>query len=244
MRLFFRTLFLSATETKMKDGRTHLAHKAEHAVDMDSGAVVAVVLHEANAGDTQTLGPTLIQTDRNLRGQPDVVQPLQELVADKGYRSNGTISELHEAYMRTYVSEPARGRRNWKGEVFERKAVHANRRRIRGDRGKWLLRRRGELLERPFAHCCNTGGMRRTHLRGHENIPKRLLVHVTGCNLALLMRSRYRFGPPKRFFDRLSSLLQALCGHVHASWDCCRPCGAAGDGLFTAGRSGLMAAAA
>jgi transposase len=230
--------------TKMKDGRTHLAHKAEHAVDMESGAVVAVVLHKADAGDTQTLTPTLVQAEANLRGQPGVVQPLRELVADKGYHSNDTVSGLHEACVRSYISEPARGRRNWKGKACERDATYANRRRIRGERGKWLLRRRGELLERPFAHCYNTGGMRRTHLRGHENILKRLLVHVAGCNLGLLMRRIYRFGTPKGFFERLSSLLQALRGHVHALWDCCQSCGAAGDGLFTAGRSGPVAAAA
>jgi len=202
--------------TKMKDGRTHLAHKAEHAVDLDTGAVVAVVLHKANAGDTQTLLPTLEQAAANVDGQPGVVQPIQEVVTDKGYHSNETATSLVEAGIRTYFSEPDRPRRNWKGKAFERQAVYANRRRIRGERGKRLLRRRGELLERPFAHCYETGGMRRTHLRGHENILKRLLVHVAGCNLGLLMRRRYHFGTPKGLAEALSSLFNALVRCIHA----------------------------
>ena len=202
--------------TKMKDGRTHLAHKAEHAVDLDTGAVVAVVLHKANAGDTQTLLPTLEQAVANVDGQPGVAQPIEEVVTDKGYHSNETVSALTEAGIRPYFSEPDRPRRNWKGKAFERHAVYANRRRVRGERGKRLLRRRGELLERPFAHCYETGGMRRTHLRGHENILKRLLVHVAGCNLGLLMRRRYHFGSPKGLFEALSSLFDALAHRFHA----------------------------
>jgi len=201
--------------TKMKDGRTHLAHKAEHAVDMDTGAVVAVVLHKANEGDTQTLLPTLSQALTNVEGRPGVVRPVEEVVTDKGYHSNETVSALTEACVRAYLSEPDRGRRNWRGQPFEQQAVYANRRRIRGDRGKRLLRRRGELVERPFAHCYETGGMRRTHLRGHENILKRLLVHVAGCNLGLLMRRRYRFGTPKGLSELLSSLTNALSRLAH-----------------------------
>ena len=208
--------------TKMKDGRTHLAHKAEHAVDMDTGAVVAVTMQKADAGDTQTLMDTLSQTLQNVNGQPGVTEPVAEVVADKGYHSNETTSALREAGVRSYLSEPERGRRNWQGKPFEQASVYANRRRIRGVRGKRLLRRRGELVERPFAHCYETGGMRRTHLRGHENILKRVLVHVAGCNLGLLMRHRYHYGTPRGLSERLSWLFGSFSWFVHGLLSFCQ----------------------
>lgn len=192
--------------TKMKDGRTHLAHKAEHAVDMETGAVVAVTMQEADKGDTQTLMDTLAQVTENLDNLHLKKEPLQEVVADKGYHCNESASALAEMGIRSYLSEPDRGRRKWDGKETEQAAVYANRRRIQGVRGKRLLRRRGEFVERPFAHCYETGAMRRTHLRGHENILKRILVHVAGCNLGLLMRRNFGFGSPRGLSDLLSSL--------------------------------------
>ena len=166
---------------KMKDGRTHLAHAAEHAVDLETGAIVAVTVQDADVGDTTTLVETLtMAADQLARVAPT---GLTEIVADKGYHSNQTLVEFAEAGVRSDVSEPDRGRRNWPGQAAAKRAVHANRRRIRGARGTRLLRQRGELLERPNAHLYETGGMRRVHLRGHPNILKRLLVHVCGFNL-------------------------------------------------------------
>ena len=207
---------------KMKDGRTHLAHKAEHAVDLDTGAIVAVTLQGADQGDTTTVNTTLVESGENLRDvtqdptTADCIQGdiLQEVVADKGYHSNDTTRDLAEAEIRTYISEPDRGRRNWEGKAQEQAAVYANRRRIRGRRGKRLLRRRGELLERPFAHCYETGGMRRTHLRHHANILKRLLVHVAGFNLGLAMRSLFGIGKPRCLQDGLSTAMKALCAAI------------------------------
>ena len=193
--------------TKMKDGRTHLAHKAEHAVDLETGAIVAVTLQPANAGDTTTVKKTLDETEANLADVGDDPQTsghlssakVREVVADKGYHSNDTMCHLREERkVRSYVSEPTyRGRRRWKDKASEQAAVYANRRRVRGRRGKALLRKRGELLERPFAHCYETGGLRRTHLKGHARILKRLLIHVAGCNLALLMRTQFGLGTPR-----------------------------------------------
>ena len=123
---------------------------------------------------------------------------VREVVADKGYHSNDTMRHLQERQVRSYVSEPNyRGKRRWKGKAPEQAAVYGNRRRIRGQRGKALLRKRGELLERPFAHCYETGGLRRTHLKGHARILKRLLIHVAGCNLALVMRTLFGLGTPR-----------------------------------------------
>lgn len=189
-----------ARVAKMKDGRTHLAHKSEHAVDMDSGAILAVTLQPADRGDTTSIEETLVRAGDNIvdvlaRGADGQVSPqaLSEVVADKGYHSNAVLVERHPG-IRTYIAEPDRGRRNWKGRTAEREAVYANRRRIRGARGRRLMRKRGELIERSFAHCYDTGGMRRTHLRHHENILKRLLIHTAGFNLSLVLRKQFGLG--------------------------------------------------
>ena len=171
---------------KMKDGRTHLAHTSEHAVDLRTGAIVGVTVQDASVGDTTTLAETLITAAEQVEAVG--ARRIVEVVADKGYHSNETMVGFALSRVRSYVSEPDRGRRRWKGKTAARDAVYANRRRIRGARGKRLLRQRGERLERPNAHLYDTGGMRRVHLRGHSNILKRLLVHVCGFNLGLLMR--------------------------------------------------------
>lgn len=208
--------------TKMKDGRTRLAHKAEHAVDLDTGATLAVTLQPADRGDTTSIGHTLCEVMENLsevsKGdeRPMIVR---EVVTDKGYHSNNVAADLREAAIRTYISEPKRqGRRRWEGKHRERDAVYANRRRIRGERGKALLRRRGELLERPFAHHYDTGGMRRTHLRGHAKILKRLLVHSAGCNLALLMRRLFGIGKPRRLQGGRGTFAAAVARALCSLW--------------------------
>jgi transposase len=193
--------------TRMKDGRTHLAHKAEHAVDMETGAVVAVTVQPANAGDTQTVQETLAQAVEHIAvvaeavgevgGEPVVESGPAELVTDKGYHSREVIWTIQEAGIRTYISEPERGRQHWTGQQPEQNAVYGNRRRIRAERGKLLQRQRGEKLERVNAHLYETGRMRRVHLRGHTNILKRLLIHVGSLNLGLLMRSLFAYGTPR-----------------------------------------------
>jgi len=178
---------------------------AEHAVDLETEAIVSVTLQPADRGDCDSLDETLDVTVEALTevgldeeaGEHLSEHVLGETVTDKGYHSNRTMKEQRELGIRTYGSEPDRGRRNWKGKSAERDAVYANRRRIRGERGKRLLRKRGELLERPFAHCYDTGGMRQTHLRGHPNILKRLLIHVAGFNLGLVMRKLVGAGKPR-----------------------------------------------
>jgi transposase len=206
--------------TKMKDGRTHLSNKSEHAVDMDSGAVLAVTVQGADLGDTTTIDETLSETLLNLEAVKEDPQaeanlpeePLQALVADKGYHSASVVTELKEAGVRTYIPEPDRGRRRWKDKKREQAAVYANRRRVRGVQSKRIMKKRGELVERSFAHIYDRGGMRRTHLRGHENILKRLLIHVSGFNLGLMMRNLLGYGTPRGLRGRLSALLDSLLG--------------------------------
>ena len=180
--------------TKMKDGRTHLAHKLEQAVDLDTGAVVAVTVQTLDGGDTASLPVTLNEAERQLA---HVDTSCREVVADKGYHSNKTMTDVKERGLRSYVSEPARGRRKWKNKRDAQKATYDNRRRIRGRRGKRLLRHRGEKVERAFAHMLETGGLRRVYLRGQEEIRKRMLVHAAAFNLGLVMRMRFGFGTPR-----------------------------------------------
>lgn len=203
---------------KMKDGRTHLAHKAEHAVDLESGAVVAVTVQPADRGDTSSMENTLAEVYVGLQDvltDPEASDELRdtflaEIVADKGYHSNDLLRRRHEDGFRTYISEPDRGRRNWKNKQQERDAVCANRRRIRGDRGRRLLRQRAEKVERPMAHAYETGGMRRTHLRGHPNIQKRLLIHFAGLNLGLVMRKLLGRGTPRGLQGLRTAFLSLL----------------------------------
>src|SRR4030095_9461101 len=115
----------------------------------------------------------------------------------KGYHSREALRTIAEAGIRTYISEPERGRQRWKDQVPEQTAVYENRRRIRGERGKRLQSQRCEKLERVNAHLYETGRMRRVHLRGHSNILKRLLIHVGSLNLGLLMRSLFAYGTPR-----------------------------------------------
>jgi transposase len=206
--------------TKMKDGRTHLSNKSEHAVDMDSGAVLAVTVQGANLGDTTTIDETLSETLLNLEEVKEDPQAesnlpeelIQAVVADKGYHSAAVVTELIEMGIRTYIPEPDRGRRRWKGKKKEQAAVYANRRRVRGNRSKRIMRKRGELVERSFAHIYDRGCMRRTHLRGHENILKRLLIHISGFNLGLVMRNLLGYGTPRGLRGRLSALLESILG--------------------------------
>ena len=202
--------------TKMKDGRTHLSHKTEQAVDMATGAIVAVTIAEADRGDTTTITKTLAEAQSQIeyiQNSTNACQGgLQEVVADKGYHSTAVLLNVEAEGIRPYISEPNRGKRKWKGDLKARRAVYANRRRNRGERGKLMQRLRGERVERPFAHLYRTGHMRRTHLRGHENILKRLLLHSGALNLGLLMRQALGIGTPRGLQGRFRALLSLVVG--------------------------------
>ena len=202
-----------ARVAKMKDGRTHLAHKAEHAVDLATGAIVAVTLQGADQGDTTTIGETASAAVEPLAdAQAGVSEPqsLDEIIADQGYHSHLTMVDLDAGGIRSYIAEPDRGRRDWSKTAAAQAPVYANRRRMRGPRGRQLMRRRGETVERSFAHVSDTGGMRRTHRRGHTNILKRLLIHAGGFNLALVMRQLIGVGTPRGLQGRLAATIAAL----------------------------------
>lgn len=198
---------------RMKNGSTHMAHKVEHAVDMDSGAVVGVTVQAADKGDTTTIRETVHTAFHALldasgaHGDPSLRSSMfRSTVADKGYHSGAVLLDLADFGIRSYISEPERGKRNWKNNREEQLPTYANRSRIRGDHGKALLKKRGELVERSFAHCYETGAMRRLFLRQRENIAKRILVHVAGFNLSLIMRKIFGRGTPRGLGDILLNL--------------------------------------
>jgi transposase len=202
-----------AKVAKMKDGRTHLAHKAEHAVDLETGAIVAVTVQGADEGDTTTIVDTVTAAVEQVdaaQAEVDEPQPLEEIITDKGYHSNRIMVGLDALGVRSYVAEPARGRRDWSKEPEAQAPVYGNRRRIRGRRGRRLMRQRGERIERSFAHLYDTGGMRRTHLRGHTNILKRILIHAGAFNLGLVMRHLIGIGTPRGLQGRVAAVMATL----------------------------------
>jgi len=209
-----------AEVTKMKDGTTHLAYKTEQAVDLDTGAIVAITTHGGATGDSESVRETLPAAGFAVAEQIDTPtaqgaykvheQGMREVVTDKGYHSGAGLAEMSES-VRTYVSIPQQPRRNWEGKGEQQAAVYANRRRVEGERGKTLLRRRGELLERPFAHQYETGTMRRLHVRGRDNVAKRVLLQATAFNLALILRSITKAGTPKGLADIRRNLFFTLC---------------------------------
>lgn len=185
---------------KMKDGTTHLAYKPEHAVDLDTGAVVAADIHAADEGDTTTISKTLEAARDNLAAlgaEPTVENPA-ECIADKGYHSREVLKSLDDGPWKTRISEPKRqGFSRWHGDDAARRAVVNNRTRLGSGIAKEGFKLRAEIVERSFAHVLDRGGMRRTHLRGLENVQKRYLLHVAGHNLSLAMRQITGSGTPK-----------------------------------------------
>jgi transposase len=182
---------------KMKDGRTHLAYKAEHTVDLDSEFVLAAAVHTADQADPATLVQSVLQAQVNLV-LAGSAQEIEEAVADKGYHKAETLADCERCNTRTYIPEPKGKDYDWtdKPESW-RAATTANRRRVRGARSKRLQKQRSEFVERSFAHVCETGGGRRTWLRGLVNVTKRYVVQVAAHNLGLLLRKLFGVGKPR-----------------------------------------------
>jgi transposase len=186
---------------KMKDGRTHLAYKAEHVIDLESEFILDARVYHGNESDSATLLESVTSAQKNLE-EADVYRDIEEAVADKGYHKNETLADCREwgvFGLRTYIPEPdSPFERRWTDKPPEYKdAVYANRRRVKGNRSKRLQKKRSEFVERSFAHVCETGGARRTWLRGIEKINKRYKTHVAARNLGLLMRQLFGFGTPR-----------------------------------------------
>jgi transposase len=184
--------------TKMKDGRTHLAYKAEHTVDLDSEFVLAAAVYTADQADSATLVDSVLEAQINLV-RAGSEQEIEEAAADQGYHKAETLEQCERLHTRTYIPEPKRKDYNWQNKPESwKKATYRNRRRVKGNRSKRLQKKRSELVERSFAHVCETGGGRRTWLRGLEKVTKRYVVQVAAHNLGLLMRKLFGIGKPRR----------------------------------------------
>jgi len=183
---------------KMKDGATHLAYKAEHVVDLDTELIVAASIRHADEGDADTMVDSVIEAQTNL-SEAGIEVEIEEAVADKGYHATDTIELAESLGVRTYIPErKIQGHRNWRDVSEEKRlAVLNNRRRVRGARSKRLQRQRSELVERSFAHVCNTGGARRSWLCGIEKVHKRYLIAAVARNLGLVMRKLFGIGTPR-----------------------------------------------
>jgi transposase len=204
---------------KMKDGRTHLAYKAEHTVDLDSEFVLAAAVYPADQADSATLVESVLHAQANLV-QAGSEQEIEEAVADKGYHKAETLAECQELNTRTYIPEPQGKNYNWenKPEAW-RQATTQNRRRVQGSRSKRLQKKRSELVERSFAHVCETGGGRRTWLRGLKNVSKRYVLQVAAHNLGLLMRKLFGVGKPRTLQGGgSSSVWSAWQGYWRLAW--------------------------
>jgi hypothetical protein len=235
---------------RLKDGRTRLGYKAEHVVDMQSGALLAVDVMPATTSDAASLESSLEKAEENLdrvKASDDADDRddedddgeaggghIKEVVGDKGYHKASTIRQLEDNRVRTYIPERIQhGKRRWErhGGRQTAEAVYRNRARVKRAKGKALQRKRGELIERSFAHTCETGQHRRVRLRGEENVRKRYLIHGAAFNLGLLMRALFGAGTPRGAADRLEALFALLrtllawaLSHSNAATEAVRAC--------------------
>lgn len=201
---------------KMKDGRTHLAYKAEHVVDLKTDLVLAAVVYEANRGDAETLAESVVEAQRNIM-RAESPANIRDAVADKGYHSAETLALMNGPLgVRTYIPAPKRNTRwKWSERPAEQQtAVTGNGRRVRGVRGKLLQRLRSELTERSFAHICETGGARRCWLQGMAKVTKRYLLQVAARNLGLIMRKLLGMGTPRGLQSEGNAALFVYLTHV------------------------------
>jgi transposase len=216
--------WVSATDpdsriTKMKDGTTHLAYKAEHVVDLKTELVVAASIRHADEGDTDTMVDSVMEAQTNL-SEAGIAVEITEAVADKGYHATDTIELAESLNVRTYIPErKMKGKRNWRDVPEEkRQAVLNNRRRVCGARSKRLQRQRSELVERSFAHMCDTGGARRSWLHGIDKVQKRYLIAAVARNLGLLMRKLFGMGTPRGLQAEggLAAIVWLVCFHIYS----------------------------
>jgi transposase len=204
---------------RMKDGRTHLAYKTEHAIDLQSDLVLAAGVHKADEADTATLGETLVKAQAHviLAGSD---AKIQDAVADKGYHSTENLLMCEDWGIRTYIPERSSPHdRRWSDKpASHQHAVYGNRRRVKGDRGKRLSRLRSEYVERSFAHTCETGGARRSWLRGLEDVTKRYLLYVAGRNLGVIMRALFGVGKPRTLQTEGGGVLALILATIYSVW--------------------------
>lgn len=204
---------------KMKDGTTHIAYKAEHAVDLESELLLAATVQPGDAGDPESLTQTLVAAQVNLM-RAGSASEIRDLATDSGYHKNETLAQCAAWGIRTYISEKdGSQQRVWTDKPVEQeRAFRNNRRRMRGKRARRFRWLRHVLCERSFAHTCETGGGRRSWLRGLENVAKRYLIHATAHNLGVILRKLFGIGTPRSLQDRAAAACAALLAIADGLW--------------------------
>jgi len=222
---------------RTKDGATDMIYKPEAVVDLDTGAVVQADVHPGDQADHKEVATRVLEAQQTINQACE--QPLDTLTAtsitsDKGYYAVDQLQALQQEGIRTVISDPIDTRRVDKLEPQQQRAVRAARRSVKSKSGKELLRRRGMHIERSFAHILDCGGMRRTTLRGWENLNKRFKLAAAFYNLSQLMRKLFGFGTPKqlaaalerrgrRLLWRLAAViiqLTAVVDGITSAWHC------------------------
>jgi hypothetical protein len=204
---------------QMKDGRTHLAYKAEHVVDLKSDVILAAEIHPADLAEPRTLGDSVMEAGENVR-RAGAEAEIEEIVADKGYHAGEMIELADDLNFRTYIPERKKQHRSrWTDKPAEfQRAVYANRRRLKRTKSRKLQRLRSERCERTFAHVCDTGGMRRSWLKQVVNVSKRYLIAAAAHNLGRILRKLFGIGKPRTLQDlgHLAALVPLLKTLLHA----------------------------
>jgi len=205
--------------TKMKNGTTRLAYKAEHVIDLESEVILAATIHPGTRSDGETFFES-VSRSQEMMVRAGIVPETEEVVADKGYSKAEALAECAEWGLRTYVPErKERQKRRWVRKPAEwKRAFHANRRRVRRSKGRRLQRLRSERNERSFAHVCGTGRQRRTYLRGRENVEKRYLITAAARNLGLLMRHLFGIGSPRSLQGLSRAVIGVAFALLYAIW--------------------------
>jgi transposase len=197
--------------TKMKDGRTHLAYKAEHTIDLESEFILDATVYYGDESDGDTLLLSITEAQKHLDAAGSQTT-IEEVVADKGYHKNETLADCRECEIRTYIPEQKRTQRVWTDKPPEYEAAYrANRSRVHRKRSKRLQRKRSELVERSFAHMCETGGARRTWIQGLKSVNKRYKIQAAARNLGLMMRALFGVGKPRCLQGGACGALGGLC---------------------------------
>jgi transposase len=187
---------------RTKDGATDMIYKPETVVDLDTGAIVQAEVHPGDQSDHKQMATRVLeaqQTISQVSGENADALTVTSITSDKGYYAVGELQALQNEGIRTVISDPIDNRRVDKLGPVEQRAVRAAKRSVISKSGKALLRRRGMHIERSFAHILDAGGMRRTTLRGWENLNKRFKLAAAFYNLSQLMRQIFGFGTPKQF---------------------------------------------
>jgi transposase len=201
---------------RTKQGATDMIYKPEHLSDLESGAIIDVQVRPGDAADNdESMAQRVLAAVGTLLEVAPDANPQKlgaTVVADEGYFALGQIAELQRCGLRTVIADPQAARRRAELPKEERQTLRRAQAATRSQSGKELLRKRGEHLERGFAHVLDHGGLRRATLRGCENLTKRYLIAALSANLSLLLRTLFGTGTAKQWLAKpWHAIMRHLC---------------------------------